>query len=149
VLTRLWRELKSRQPEAVRQAAAAVAETRFDDPPAPVYDQLCLAAARLLRAPTAGIWPGGPAEELAGYFELAPLARQAVGRLGEWTGKPTEDAATSFRLLLQDVTQVAEDGTPRILEILLAHLPGAAPILRVIALVRGGADEHLLAGSEL
>lgn len=149
VMERLWRELGARQPEAVRQAAEAVAEARYDDPPAPVYDQLCLAAARLLRDPAADIWADPRATELAACFELAPLARRGVEQLPEWTGKPTEAAATSFRLLLKDTTQIAEDGAPRILEILLAHLPDAATILRVIALIRGGADEHLLASSEL
>lgn len=149
VMVRLWRELGARQPEAVGQAAEALAETRYDDPPAPVYDQLCLAAARLLRDPAVGVWPDGEAAELAAYFDLAPLARRGVALLPEWTGKPTEAAATSFRLLLKDTTQIAEDGAPRILEILLAHLPDAAQILRVISLIRGGADEHLLASSEL
>lgn len=149
VLTRLWLELNSRHREAVAEAAAAVAAARYDDPPAPVYDQLCLAAARLLRDKEAAIWPDERAGELAACFDLAPLARRAAERLDQWTGKPTDDAATSFRLLLKDTTRVAEDGTPRILEILLAHLSNAALILRVIALVRGGADERLLAESEL
>src|SRR5690606_41951593 len=95
-MARRWRELGARQPAAVGQAAEAVAETRYDAPPARVSAQLCLAAARLLRDPAVGVWPDGEAAELAAYFELAPLARRGVELLPEWTGKPTEAAATSF-----------------------------------------------------
>lgn len=147
VLGRLWREISVRRPELSRAAADAVAAARYDDPPAPVYDQLCLEAAALVREKPEAI--GADAAELSACLDLAPLARGAVGSLRLWIGKPTEDGATALRLLLKDASAVADDGTPRILEILLAHLPDAAVILRVIALARGGADERLLAESEL
>lgn len=148
VLGRLWRETSMRRPELAAQAAAAVAAARYDDPPAPVYDRLCREAAVIVREAPKAICPDR-AEELAGCLDLAPLARGATESLRQWTGRPTEDAATALRLLLKDATAIADDGTPRILEILLAHLPDAGMVLRLIALARGGADERLLAGSEL
>lgn len=148
VLGGLWRETSARRPELTARAAAAVAAARYDDPPDPVYDSLCSEAAAIVREAPGTICPDG-AEELAGCLDLAPLARGAIGSLRQWTGRPTEEAATALRLLLKDATAVAEDGTPRIFEILLAHLPDAAMILRLIALSRGGADERLLANSEL
>ena len=138
VLGRLWRETAARRPELAAQAAEAVAAARYDDPPSPVYDEMCRAAAAVVRAFPDAICPGA-AGDLAACLDLAHLARRATDSLRLWTGRPTEEAATDLRLLLKDATAIAEDGTPRILEILLAHLPDAAMVLRVISLARGGA----------
>lgn len=152
-LTGLWRELKARRPDLVAEAAAAADEwIRGEEPPPAQFDELCLEAGKLLRLDPRAVLRDGDeasAEQIAQYFDLAPIARTVVARLPDWLGKATDERVAALKLLFKDATAVAVDATPRLLEIILAHLPQAPAILRLVALLTDRAGDRYLASSEL
>ena len=149
----LWRTLLERRPDAAEAVAAAIEDWDPHDPPPPLLDELCLEAAEIAEAGAAmefrGRDTGDEARELAVYLKLAPFARVALGRLGDWLGKATEERAAVLRLIFKDAAEVCEDSAPRLLEMLLGHLPEAAQILRPISLITERAGDRYLASSEL
>ncbi len=88
-------------------------------------------------------------EQIAAYFDLAPLARTAISRLPDWLGKATDERVAAWKLTLKDATAIAFDATPRFLEIILAQLSEAHAILRLISLATDRASDRYLASSEL
>ena len=151
-LGKIWSELKARQPSLVEDAASARAARGPDDPVPREYDMLCAKAAALLRDDAAAGWPGldrARADDLAGWFDLAPLGRALVQRLPEFIARPTEERIASLRLLFRDAGAVALDGAQRLMEVALAHLGEAHLVLRLIASLTDKAGDRFLAGSEL
>jgi len=86
---------------------------------------------------------------LAGYLEIAPLTRYALGQLPEWLGRMNGEKAAKLRLTYRDVAAVADDAGPRFFEMLTAHLTEPWLILRVIAAVMDHPNEAYISGSEL
>ena len=152
VLGALWRELKRRHPELIARAAAARDDWRDDDPDPREYDDLCVLAAAILREEPAVVAPGLDAatiEMTAGYLDFAPLARQALHRLPDWLGKATDERVAALKLTFRDATTLANDGAPRLLEIMLAHVSEAHLIMRLISALTDRAGDRYLASSEL
>ncbi len=149
----LWVTLLERRPDAADAVRQAIEDWDSHDPSPPVLDELCLEASGIAEAGASlefrGRDGGAEARELAVYLKLAPFARLALQRLGDWLGKATEERAAVLRLIFRDAAEVAEDSAPRVMEMLLGHLPDAAQILRPISLITERAGDRFLASSEL
>jgi hypothetical protein len=87
----VWSALKTHEPRLV---ADAVEQTRYhhaEDPAPMVADDLCVRAAQMLREGPLRAACGAMADNLAAYFDLAPLARTALPRIPEWLGRVSEE----------------------------------------------------------
>jgi len=149
----LWRALTAAEPKALEAAARQLREWDGNPPAPECLDTLCLAAADLCEAGAGGQFQGqdagASARELTIYLRLSPFARPALARLGDWLGKATEERAAVLRLLFKDAAEVCDDSAPRMMEMLLGHLPEASLVLRPIALITERAGDRYLASSEL
>ncbi|MFN4288977.1 MAG: hypothetical protein ACK4E3_10835 [Brevundimonas sp.] len=150
VLRRLWAGLKSRQPEAVRAVVSAC-----NDPIEPVsvdmLDRLAQSAAALARDAGTEIWPGVSVEDqknLCAYLDMVPLARGAMSHVSNWVSGRGDGSGAELMLCLKDAAGIHEDGAPRLLDIMMAHMSDAADILKLVARIRGGNNEQFLAASE-
>lgn len=153
VLPRLWNAASAREPGLL--AALDKGGPRGSI----VADRICLAAAAAVRDRPDVIWPPewGDAKdrargliELAGCCDLSSLTRRGLPSLKAWMGRPDEDQAAEFRLLMRDADSVAPDSARRLLDIFFAHMAEGAPVLRLVMLASGGAGrEELVASSEL
>lgn len=116
-------------------------------------DRLCAAAAAAVRDRHGQVWPDAPREareELAGCFDLGPLARRALPRLPAWLERPDDEQAAGLRLLIQDANAVGEQGGRRIVDILFAHVADAERMLRVVTRTsRSAGNELVLSHSEM
>lgn len=150
LLPALWRAVIEADPEMVTQAAADVLywHPQEDEPPRSL-DDLCRAAARLVRHDPPAAFQGPEAAELGVYLSLGPLARRALRRLPDWLGKATDERAAILRLIFKDAAAVCDDSAPRMMEMLLGHLPEAYLILRPISVLTERASDRYLADSEL
>ena len=158
-LSGVWRGLKASGGVDVAVALAAADPHYFEAPPESIYDQLCVeavlglrtrandeyaaAAARLDQAVVGG------ADQFAAYLDLAPVARAALGRMHEWLGRLNDERIVAARLAFNDAVAVADDGGPRLLEILYAHLDEPWAILRLVSAVMQRPDDRYVANSEL
>lgn len=123
-----------------------------------VGDRLCLAAAAAVRDRPEAVWPTSLSSEtreagleaLAGCLDLAHLARKALNHLESWLGRPDGDSLAELRLLIRDASAIHEDGAPRLIDILFAHLKDAALVLRLVTQTSGSAGrDDFLSGSEM
>lgn len=118
-----------------------------------VADRLCAAAAAAVRDWRGEVWPDASREareELAGCFDLAPLARRALPRLPVWLERPDDEQAAGLRLLIQDANAVGSEGGRRMVDILFAHVADAERMLRVVTRTsRSAGNELVLSHSEM
>jgi hypothetical protein len=123
-----------------------------------VGDRLCLAAAAAVRDRPDSVWPRGLSdgsreaglEALARCLDLAHLARKALRHLETWLGRPDGDSLAELRLLIRDASAIHEDGAPRLIDILFAHLKDAALVLRLVTQTSGSAGrDDFLSASEM
>ena len=152
VSTVLWAELKRRDGPLVEEARTDLDDRYPDEPIPPAFDRLCARAAAHLRQTPEAFFRGEDApraEQLASFFDLAAVARALLARLPEWLGKATDERIAQLKLLFKDATGFAEDATPRLLELVLAHLPEPSKILRLVAAITDHAGDRYLASSEL
>lgn len=144
LLKSVWQRLMAEQAAALDAAAADVADwDSGHDASPPSLDALCLEAALISED------LGAEAYELVPYLKLSPLARKALARLGDWLGKATEERAAVLRLIFKDATEICDDSAPRLMEMMLGHLPDASLIMRPIALITERAGDRYLASSEM
>lgn len=150
---RVWEEVRRRRPDGIAALEARIAALEYDETvPASILDGFCAETAAILREGEFDRWgfaSQAEADDLAAFLDLAPLARRALPQLGEWLQRLTEERAAALRLVFRDAAAVAEDGAPRLLEILAAHLSEAHLILRLFPVLTHGAGEALVAASEL
>lgn len=158
VLSRLWRGLREMQPQAVAAIASNLAEMAEEEVYSPPCDDLCRAAAAAIRRGDGPMQPAvryledfqpGAAQQFADYLELAPLARTAIRRLPLWLRNMTDQHAAAVRLLFKDADAIADDASPRLLEILLAQTPEPWLLLRIISAVTHRGGDRYLSSSEL
>ena len=155
----LWAALSEAAPEQAHAAEAASLRATDDEArPDPVYDELCLIAAQNLRHESPSFAPvialldkaqSGGAENFASYLDLAPITREALGRLREWVGRMSDERAAAARLAYKDAVALSDDAGPRFFETLLAHLPEPWTILRVVSAVMTHPGDRYVAVSEL
>lgn len=154
--SRLWRAIRAAAPEDLD---AALAARPGEDGAPPEWDAVCVRAASELRLAAhpdfAGLSaaldeavPDG-ARQLAGCLDLIPLARPALARLPDWLQRMTEDRAATCRLAYKDAVAVAEDGGPRLFELIFANLAAPWSVLRLITAVMGRPADNYVSGSEL
>jgi hypothetical protein len=151
-LTVLWSQLKARRPELIAQAAEEVRYLTPEDLAPEVLDRLCLEACALVRADPEAILPQAAAEvveSFALYLALSPVARRGARRLPEWLSKVTDERVAALKVLFSDAAAVVDDGAPRLLELLLAHLPEAAQVMRLVSALTDRSGDRYLAASEL
>ncbi|WP_312406714.1 hypothetical protein [Brevundimonas sp.] len=150
VLPRVWREAKIGEEAflPLLDGAATV-----DGEWTLAADRLCARAAAVLRDRPCEVWPefqrppdGAPPStpaELAGCFDLTPLARTALPRLSVWLERPDDNQLAGLRLLIQDCLAVAPDGGRRMIDILFAHVADAERMLRVVTRTSRLADREV------
>ncbi|HEX8232817.1 MAG TPA: hypothetical protein VF559_05685 [Caulobacteraceae bacterium] len=157
VLRRIWAGLKRLAPEQVRLAASA---GQADEEQAAALraacDELCARAAAELRAAeepefaTCSETLGADGvERLCTYLDLCRIARSALERLPEWLGRHTDERTAAARLAYRDAGSVLEDGGPRLVEMLAAHLEEPWQALRLVSVVMNRPPDAFAAGSEL
>jgi hypothetical protein len=157
-LSRLWRALRALEPTMVTVAASNLTLSRKDEILPPECDALCRAAAAALKRGDPAMqgltrfledYQAGTTALFAAYVELIPVARAGVRRLPAWLRDMSDDHAAAVRLLFKDAAAVAEDASPRMWEILLAHAAEPWTLLRVVsAVTHHGGDSYVFA-SEL
>lgn len=158
VLPRLWKAAAARAPLMLTELDDI--RLREEDPTVvAVANRLCVAAAGVIRDQPDLIWPpeGWDSDarekglhDLAAAFDLAILARRGLTALPALITRPTETQLAELRLMIRDGADVAQDGGPRLLEILFAHLGEAALVLRlVIHSSRAASKEGVLSESEM
>jgi hypothetical protein len=158
-IPRLWSALHATCPDLIAEAEAVclgLEESRR--PSDEIYDEICACAATGLReagpafAATIKVLAGageGAAAAFVDYLDLVPLTRQAIARLPEWLGRMSEERAAAARLAYKDAVALSDEAGPRLIEVLLAHLPEPWLILRILAAVVIRANDRYLAASEL
>lgn len=157
-LSRLWRALKTLEPTAVTVVVSSLTLTPEDDSVPPACDDLCRAAAAAIRDGRPDMqglvryledFQPGAAAQLAGYLELAPLARAAIKRLPLWLRHMTGEHTAAVRLLFKDADAIAADASPRLLEVLLGQTAEPWRLLRIVSAATHHACDHYLSASEL
>lgn len=157
VLTRVWREA-CKGEEAFLPLLDGVAT--FTGEWTLGANRLCARASAILRDRPQDVWPGYqlPPEgappvtplELAGCFDLTPLARQALPRLEVWLERPDGNQLAGLRLLIQDANLIGPDGGRRMVDILFSHVADAERMLRVVTRSsRTANNELVLSHSEM
>ncbi|HUO23594.1 MAG TPA: hypothetical protein VMU59_13850 [Caulobacteraceae bacterium] len=154
----LWRALKQDRPDETAYAASLPARRYEEDATPPIYDELCVLAARGLRAgrgPFAEVGdllrayrPGADAELIA-FLDLAPIGRRALRQLPAWIARSTEEQQAAARLMFKDAGVIAEDAGPRLMEILFAHLAEPWVVLRLMSALMLKPSDGFAAVSEL
>jgi hypothetical protein len=157
-LSRVWRALRTLEPNTVTVAVSNLTLGAEDDNYPPACDDLCRAAVAAIRDGTPAMqglvryledYQPGAAAQFAGYLELAPLARTAIKRLPVWLRNMTEEHAAAVRLLFKDADGIAADASPRLIEVLLAQTAEPWRLLRVISAITHRAGDRYLSSSEL
>ena len=157
VLTRVWRHAVQGEEAFLPLLDGAVT---IDGEWTLAADRLCAKAAAVLRDRASDVWPDyqRPADgeppatpfELAGCFDLTPLARTALPRLPVWLERPDDNQLAGLRLLIQDCLLMSPDGGRRMIDILFAHVADAERMLRVVTRTSRLADrEATLSHSEM
>ncbi len=152
VLPRLWAVARESELDLLGRL------DRYAPDATVVADRLCLAAAAAVRDRPAAVWPEGLAADqreeglalLARCLDLAHLARKALNHLETWLGRPDGDSLAELRLAVRDAAEIHEDGAPRLIDILFAHLRDAALVLRLVTQTNGSAGrDDFLSGTEM
>lgn len=157
VLKRVWREAVQGEEDFLPLLDGAVT---VDGEWTLAADRLCAKAAAVLRDRPRDVWPEFqcPADdqppstpvELAGCFDLTPLARSALPRLPVWLERPDDNQLAGLRLLIQDCLEMSPDGGRRMIDILFAHVADAERMLRVVTRTSRLADREItLSHSEM
>jgi hypothetical protein len=155
----LWLALKDDAPGLVREAADAMHYLDPEEPSPSVFDELCARAAKGL---IDGDRPGyaaaaaaceaarqGSAADLILCLQMAPIARPAILRLGDWIQRMTDERRATARLAYRDATGLADGAGPLLFEMLAGHLKHPSAILRIISAVMDRPGERYVADSEL
>lgn len=148
----LWRAVVDARPELAAEMETRLRIDPSVDLPVGLVDGACAIAATALRnsAPSDfGLPDQGAAMDLAGYLDIVPIARQANGSLNDWLGRLDGDQLTALRLTFKDADAVREDGGARLMELLMAGLPRAAEVLRLISALTDQASADFIDGTEL
>jgi len=149
---KVWAEVARRRPELTENLTAMVQREAQLIAPAELADKLCAEAASAIRSVDPSclkLRSEAEADDLAAYFDMAPIARSALVRLPEWLGRLDGEHLTTLRLAFKDADAVREDGRARLMEILMAHLPRAGEILRLIAGLTDQAGADFIDGTEM
>jgi len=157
-LPRTWRTLKAMDSEMVAVAVSSLTLVKEDDSSALACDDLCRTLVTAMKEGDPAVQglmryleesqPGAAAQFLS-YLELAPLARTAIKRLPIWLRSMTEEHAATVRLLFRDADAISSDASPRLLEMLLAHMSEPWRLMRIISAVTHRAGDRYLSSSEL
>src|SRR5690606_6854643 len=150
-LDALWAEVSAARPDAVAVLINRLRSGECDAPSAVLVDGLCAVAGHVLREgnPARLSLTPGQAEDLAAYFDMAPLARASHPRLSEWLGRIDDQGSSALELLFMDAATVREDGLPRLLDLFMGRLPEAEQVLGLAAVAVEGGRESYICISEL
>jgi hypothetical protein len=157
-LSRLWKGLRAIEPLAITVVASNLTLAADDGAHPPAADDLCRSAAAAIRGGAPAMAPlirflddaqPGAADQFAGYVELIPLARQAIKRLPLWLRNMSGEHAAAVRLLFKDADAIAGDASPRLAEMLLAHMQEPWKLLRVISAMTNRGGDRYLSSSEM
>ncbi|HEY2659377.1 MAG TPA: hypothetical protein VGI79_06625 [Caulobacteraceae bacterium] len=155
----LWAAVRATDPAAAR-AAEGLGPCAYDEErifAADVCNSLCRTAAAGLRSRegcfTAAVAlldkAGGYVEPFAKLLDLAPLARRALTQMPDWMGRLTEERAVAIHLAYNDADDLADDGGPRLLDILCAHMTEPWRVLHLISAVMDRPTDRFAAASEV
>ncbi len=157
-LPQLWRALKVAAPTPLAIALASLTVNDDGDYYPPSYDECCREAAKGIAARHKAFLPviqtleafrPGAAAEFIGFLAVMPFARTAINRLPSWIRNMNSEHSAAVRLLFKDAVAISEDASPRLMEVMLAHLREPWMILRIISVVTHRANDRYVAGSEM
>lgn len=149
---KLWSEMERRRPDLTDTLLTLARLEPEAIAPATVADGLCAEAASILRGVeprTLGLKAEDQAEDLAGYIDMIPIARGAIERLPAWLGRVDGEQLGALRLTFKDADALRDDGRARLMEMLMAQLPRASEILRVISALTERSSAGFIDGTEL
>ncbi len=149
---KIWNEVARRCPEAAANLTGMVGREAQMIAPAGMADSLSAEAASVIRSvepSTLGLKSEAQADDLASYFDMAPIARSAMEQLHDWLGKLDGEHLTTLRLAFKDADAIREDGRARLMEMLMTRLPRAAEVMRLIAGLTDQANADFIDGTEM
>ena len=158
-LALLWTATSAANPGAAR-AAEALGPCEDDDDrvfAAKVCDSLCATAAAGLRGDDPRFDAArdllakadASVEIFATLLDLAPLVRAALHQMPDWMGRMTAERSAAIRLAYKDAGELAEDGGPRLLDMLCAHMPDPCRVLHLISAIMDRPSDRFAAASEI
>ena len=152
-LVRLWRLMRAIAPNETTVAAQTALALRAGEPAPPLFDDLCLAAAAVLRDSmaqgVAASWSEPERQRLARLLTMTSVLRAALPKLSGWARNLTVEHAAAVRLAFKDATAIDEDAGPLFMEVLMVHVEEPCQILRLISAVMDRPSDRYLASSEL
>jgi hypothetical protein len=158
-LALLWAACRDAAPAAAR-AVEALGPIRDEDERAfahSVCDAVCRTAADGLRS-SQGEFASvramldkvpGRGELFLKMLDLTPLARNALVKLPDWMGRLNEERAVAIRIAYNDGTDLSDDGGPRLLDLLSAHMAEPWRVLHLISAVMDRPTDRFAASSEI
>ena len=158
-LARLWGACQNAETGAAR-AVEALGPVHDEDERAfanGVCDAICRIAADGLRGGLGDFAPvralldkvPGRGELFIKMLDLTPLARRALAKLPDWMGRLNDERAVAIRIAYNDGVDLSEDGGPRLLDILCAHMPEPWRVLHLISAVMDRPTDRFAASSEI
>ncbi|MFT4074246.1 MAG: hypothetical protein QM647_01860 [Asticcacaulis sp.] len=156
IINTLWSALESREPELQEEARHALRSLRTEDPTPVVFFRLVTAGAHICRtAPDLLLRKDATDEErdevveFGHYLDLHRLARQVLGRLGDFMGRIDADKAAALRVMFKDASDLDTESGTRFMEIIFANLEDGAQIVKFVATVSDRPSDRFLAESEM
>ncbi len=151
-LQALWRAVEGQRPELTEQIASHLRMDPETVVPADRLDAVCqlaTATVRNVEPASLGLSDAAMADDLAAFLEMAPIARKAQGSLADWLGRLDGEQQTVLRLAFKDADRLRVDGGARLMELMMAELPRAAEVLRLISALTDQAPADFIDGTEL
>jgi hypothetical protein len=148
----LWCAVEGQRPDLTERIASHIRTDPETVVPADRLDAVCQLAAATVRnvePASLGLSDAAMADDLAAFLDMAPIARKAQGSLADWLGRLDGEQQTVLRLTFKDADRLREDGGARLMELMMAELPRAAEVLRLISALTDQAPADFIDGTEL
>ena len=149
---RLWAGVRVRRPDLAETLMATVDREVDVIAPPGLIEGICLTAASIARGAdpaSLGLANRDEADDLAAYLDMSPFADAAIRRLPDWLGRMDGEQLAGLKLCFKDADAVREDGRARLLEMLLAQMPRAADILKLLSALTDHAGAEFIDRTEM
>lgn len=156
ILPQIWEALLETDANLIKRATADLEHAGRDDGIPPSFSEVIKTAASLCRLKGERLKPayvnGDVREELeecAHYFDLNRVAQDVLGRLNDFTQRPSEERSAAMKIYYKDACAIHEGSGVRLLEIIFANLMEPINLLKVISVIGDHPQDRFMAASEL
>ncbi|MBN8552279.1 MAG: hypothetical protein J0L52_05235 [Caulobacterales bacterium] len=152
LLQTLWLAVERERPDLIEHITTRIRIDPQTLVQASVVDAVCEWAATTARnsdPDSLGLSSEAMAEDLAAYLDIVPIARKVGLSTIDWLGRLDNEQLTVLRLTFKDADAVREDGGVRLMELMMADLPRAAEVLRLISAITDQAPADFIDGTEM